>query len=603
MLFQKDEALILGYLLSSVFTVKKEPGFIGSYGNDYPWSKGDNAEDASGGYPRGRNGKPPLKTLNGDLCGSGGLQNAGGWGLRTGTFGFGGYGVYTSSGGGGGLFGGGSSYAYSGGGGGSSYVWDGIQPVEGYMNIQEYMLEQGFPNFDPLSVCAINDPLIPLLQNEFCYNARFGAGSVKITHDTTLTFEFERYIQLYEVPEDGVYIIECWGGQGGSSVGGLDTSDPYVGGCGGYSKAAFNLKKGMVLHITTGEYGGSIRSPQRPFGGGGGAGSQGYAGGGASYVQLEPNNMRSCLIIAGGGGGSSPARIGLDSDPDGGKDPPTPPTGSNDDPEDEDSFSTGKQMFVISDLSIAYVDLTYRCSFDIEDTKFIRVTLYVDGIKRGVIERPAIAGGGFDTWTFDNFDTWLPPNTTPYWATLEAVIETNLEQIVVPVNGLVIRVETKTRPNDKYPVLKNIFGYFQDTIRAASYLMFSMKENKNLLEELYRVRSSLSSSSFMSVFIKIVKLLLHNGYSKVQAGSYMGIELSGSEPHPPSSLYDLYYITQNVGAGSYSAFFINKIGKTEIDTVAEIKASSFMEVKIKTVPTLKIETVSKIDVTSNIEME
>ena len=83
----------------------------------------------------------------------------------------------------------------------------------------------------------------------------------------------------------------------------------------------------------------------------------------------------------------------------------------------------------------------------------------------------------------------------------------------------------------------------------------------------------------------------------------MGIELSGSEPQPPSSLDDLYYITQNVGAGSYSAFFINKIEKTEIDIVSELKANSFMEVKIKTVPTLKIETVSKIDVTSNIEME
>ena len=52
--------------------------------------------------------------------------------------------------------------------------------------------------------------------------------------------------------EDGLYTIECWGGQGGGLSIQEDLTSKYVGGCGGYAKATFPLKKGMILYVYVG---------------------------------------------------------------------------------------------------------------------------------------------------------------------------------------------------------------------------------------------------------------------------------------------------------------------------------------------------------------
>lgn len=632
-LVPEEEPIILGYLLSKYFLGYRKKGFRGFYGNPDPYPYGDeNVEDGSGDFPRGRHGKPPYTTANGDLVGLGGNQNGGGSGNYPGIFGQGGNGgAWTSSGGGGGFYGGGSGYVFSGGGGGSSFAY-GIGSVRSngqtldvdcapadYMQITEYMEEQGFLGWTPEEVMFYSG-LIVGYNPEFSRNANFGNGYAIING---AIFEYSNKTYEYTIPVDGWYICECYGAQGGGINTSDDTTKEYVGGCGGYAKAMFYLRAGMKLYIVTGQTGGTIRDPLRPQGYGGGAGrTQGFAGGGATSIYLKPNDFSARLLVAGGGGGASCSDMGPDEPDDDGRDKDSP------NGDGRDKITTGKQMFIISDLSIAHVDINYKCSNDIPEDKYIKVSLYVDGVKRGELKKDAIAGGGFDRWTFDNFDTWLPPNTTPYWACIEAVVETNLEQIAIPVGGLIIWVETKQRPNDVVPLIKSLFGYFTDVVKAKSYLNFFLEEvQKANLSDLDYIESKITVESLLDIYIKVVKKL-HNSevsqievqsfldfvlkevqnlclknYSSIKADSYFKIFFGEEEPEEKVDSY-FFYTTSNVGVGSYTAIFLEEKEKIkDLNSVSPLDAQSYNEIKLKTIEKIKNGELSNANVSSYIEVK
>lgn len=649
-LVPEEEPIILGYVMSPYFLGHKKSGFLGSYGNDRPFGPDPDAdvEDGSGDYPRGRHGKPPYTTANGDLVGNGGTQTSGGFGNYSGIFGQGGNGgAWTSSGGGGGFYGGGSGYVFSGGGGGSSFAYGVGEvfsngqsmtaiPPANYMQITEYMEEQGFLGWTPAEAMFYQGPIVGFLP-KFSRNANFGNGWAAING---AHFEYSSGTYEYVVPADDWYKLECYGAQGGGINMSDDTTKEWVGGCGGYAMGYFYLRAGMKLYIVTGQEGGVIRDPVRPQGYGGGAGrTQGFAGGGATSIYLKPNDFSARLLVAGGGGGASCSDMGPDEPEDDGKD-------KDGNPNNSDRISTGKQMFIISDLSIAHVDINYKTSHDIPEGKTIKVSLYVDGVKRGEITKDAIAGGGFDSWVFDNFDEWLPPNTTPYWACLEAVVETDLEQLIIPIGGLIIWVETKYRVNDIVPTIKNLFGYFTDIVKVRSYIDFILQEvKKATLEDLSYVKNNVNTNSFLDIYIKVVKKL-HNSmvsqidvqsfldfvlkevqnlclknYSSIKAESYFKIFFGEENPEEEEKLDSyFFYTTSNTGANSYTAIFLeekekikdlNSVSPLGVKSYSEIKlkeiekikngelsqvnAASYIEVKIKTVPELKIDSVVQVD--------
>jgi len=596
-LVPEEEPIILGYLLSPYLLGPKKSGFFGSYANTTPYQYGSDDEDGSGDFPRGRHGKPPYTTANGDLVGLGGTQTSGGSGNYEGIFGQGGRGgAWTSSGGGGGFYGGGSGYVFAGGGGGSSFAYGtgtvfangqsmtAIAPAN-YMQITEYMEEQGFIGWTPEEVMFYNGLLVGYLP-EFSRNANFGNGRATING---AVFEYSSSTYEYVVPADDWYLCECYGGQGGGASASEDTTKAYVGGCGGYAKAMFYLRAGMKLYIEVGQSGGIMRDPLRPKGYGGGAGrTQGYAGGGATSIYLKPNDFSARLLVAGGGGGASCSDMsGSDR-----------PEDYGDDSYGSGKITTGKQMFIISDLSIAHVDMTYKTSNDIKEGKYIKVSLYVDGVKRGEITKDAVAGGSFESFVFDNFDTWLPKDTTPYWACLEAVVETNLEQLAIPVGGLVIWVETKQRVNDIVPLIKSLFGYFTDLVKAKSYLEFFLeKVGKADLSDLERIKSKVSVSSFIEVYLEVIRKLCLKTTTNIKTDSYTNFFFGNYIPSEDKTNY-IFYTTSNVGADSYTAIFLKKNSTEETDLSrlsSKIDASSYIEVKIKTVPELKIDTVVNID--------
>lgn len=379
-LFQKEEAILLGYMLSKFFAAPYVYGYQGSFGNHWGFLIGGGTSDGSGGFPEGHNGKPAIP--NGvELCGVGGGQTAGG-------------------------------------DGGSSFVYGIDSASDWYMQIQDYMKEQGFSDFQPSDVLAIHNPLLPELNPYFEYNTNFGHGRVIING---VIFDYTGTVQTYTVEEDGTYKIECWGAQGGSISTSTDTTRNDVGGAGGYARAFFPFKKGMVLYVYVGEYGGNIKAPIRPFGGGG-CGS--ISRDGLNYPTTRPDVVN-------------------------------PETGTN--PAQNITPKTEKENFIISDLSIATVDITYTTTEDIKEEDYIRVNLYVDGVHRGTLEKEVKAGGGSDSWVFDNFDTWLEEGTVPYWATIQATVDTSLKGLVIPPRGLIIRVSTKTRPNDVKPKITKLY--------------------------------------------------------------------------------------------------------------------------------------------------
>lgn len=122
--------------------------------------------------------------------------------------------------------------------------------------------------------------------------------------DTETTFNYSGSKQEYTVPVNGLYKIEVWGAQGGS------TGSSAIGGKGGYTVGQINLTKGTSLNIYVGGAGNfsQTTSSTGGFNGGGtsGAGSElsGASGGGASDVRKGGDALTNRIIVAGGGGGT-----------------------------------------------------------------------------------------------------------------------------------------------------------------------------------------------------------------------------------------------------------------------------------------------------------
>lgn len=166
------------------------------------------------------------------------------------------------------------------------------------------------------------------------YNANGGTGSMSNTimngdeaknlaknayKNGTKVFagwEYERNIygytgkaQTFTVKKSGWYYVECWGADGGyGSFGyrGLVYKDKWsgksfisTGGKGGYTAGKVYLKKGDVLTINVGHYGGHAGTA---FGTGGGT-TREWAGEGGGMTSVKIGN--SYLAAAGGGGGAN----------------------------------------------------------------------------------------------------------------------------------------------------------------------------------------------------------------------------------------------------------------------------------------------------------
>ena len=126
---------------------------------------------------------------------------------------------------------------------------------------------------------------------------------------TVADFDFTGGEQEFLVLKDGVYSLEAWGAQGGT------TNAQYPGGYGAYAYAEVNLKKGDKLYVNVGEQGGvkcdDVNSPdcKHAYNGGFKPGTINSGGGGATHIATKSGQIFENLpltvfyIVAGGGGG------------------------------------------------------------------------------------------------------------------------------------------------------------------------------------------------------------------------------------------------------------------------------------------------------------
>ncbi len=114
-------------------------------------------------------------------------------------------------------------------------------------------------------------------------------------------------VEAVRLPEDGIYLLECWGAGGG---GGRD----HCGGNGGYAAGYIEGKEGEVLFVCVGEAG---AGEGRRYNGGGSAPdpekSHAGSGGGATHMarvtgtlaEIGEEGLENLLLAAGGGGGGA----------------------------------------------------------------------------------------------------------------------------------------------------------------------------------------------------------------------------------------------------------------------------------------------------------
>ena len=145
--------------------------------------------------------------------------------------------------------------------------------------------------------------------------------SVIITPSTIYNYEYddENLEQTFTAPENGYYLLEIWGAQGGYAL--CNNSKCGSPGYGGYAKGAVYLNDGDTLYINIGGQGQNGQFRANALGGynGGGSGSSDGSddeasggGGGATHIATSSgllstfeNNKTELLIVAGGGGGAS----------------------------------------------------------------------------------------------------------------------------------------------------------------------------------------------------------------------------------------------------------------------------------------------------------
>lgn len=136
-------------------------------------------------------------------------------------------------------------------------------------------------------------------------------------------YDYTGSTETFLVPHDGVYKLEVWGAQGGST-GGKDTAGvyhDYIGGKGGYSSGLITLNSNQNLFVVVGGAGTGSCVEEYCIGGYNGGGNSGVStedtknytcsGGGATHIALSDRGILSnyssyqseVLIVAGGGGG------------------------------------------------------------------------------------------------------------------------------------------------------------------------------------------------------------------------------------------------------------------------------------------------------------
>lgn len=140
------------------------------------------------------------------------------------------------------------------------------------------------------------------------------------------SYSCTRTLETFIAPQNGRYILEAWGAQGGSvteNTYGTRTMSEVEGGRGGYSYGIIDLNAGDKVYVTVGCKGQELKNANQNdtilggFNDGGLAlsdnnrNSQG-SGGGATHFSINTsgelkefeNNQDDVLIVAGGGGGS-----------------------------------------------------------------------------------------------------------------------------------------------------------------------------------------------------------------------------------------------------------------------------------------------------------
>lgn len=192
--------------------------------------------------------------------------------------------------------------------------------VSGYQQIQAWKIIGGSDNG------TILPPLESSVKKYLADNYDSGLRDLKLqavlSEDVYDFYPAEEEQELV-APKDGIYFIECWGGNGGNAV--VNGTVMAEGGKGGYSYAWLYLKEGETVHLVVGGNGGDATelnaAAQGGYNGGASATSSAdtyyAAGGGASHFYIEKvgdgllsdyssdDDKSKIIIVAGGGGGGA----------------------------------------------------------------------------------------------------------------------------------------------------------------------------------------------------------------------------------------------------------------------------------------------------------
>lgn len=472
-----------------------------------------------------------------------------------------------SAGGGSGWFGGGSSVVLAGGGGGSNFCYtvnnhsaSAIRAAESYTgksynppiwiqpglwigvdtptlthyvkniymyqtntrHIQEYdtfksALGNCFDAFIHLHELANGDGLCLISKPNTMIEFNFVTGTIdNILEIVQYTGTCKEFIP----PTPGRYHFILWGAQGGTSVYtpswmNPPEGQPWTGGFGGAVGGIFDLQV-QPLYIYVGQEGQSVLH-RDSFNGGGNADGNNTGGGGATDIRWTGldgsgnwnTGLDTRFLVAGGGGGCTGITGGGADEPfengssEGVQDPSQPDPGVIEFP----SESEKDLWFLVNDLSIAYVTLSYYTLAELPDNYRIQCTLYIDGGNEGIMTQAFKLNPISGTIELAYYlDQVYPENTETHWVRLSVTIETDVF-IIFPENGVNIRVETRARPNesdDNWNKNHPIYQLGMERVKVLDNYLVKLKQAGSTIP-ISQVESIDGLHDFVKIVFKAVK--------------------------------------------------------------------------------------------------
>lgn len=176
-----------------------------------------------------------------------------------------------------------------------TFQFDNQNELRGKDELEVIHVQDDSKELEQVDITFVSDSVLSFEADHF--STYIIIADIAYTGEKEWKYDFNGDMQVFEVPLDGVYVMNLYGAQGANG-----------GSRGTYANAQLELEAGDFLYIYVGGQNGYNGGGESNYASGSGAWARGYNGGGATDIRLNGTALTDRIMVAGGGSGASQAR-------------------------------------------------------------------------------------------------------------------------------------------------------------------------------------------------------------------------------------------------------------------------------------------------------